>query len=170
MAGGQKRIFVSKLTDVSSSDLEGVGVIRWEGAKCYKYVKIQNTSATVAGVAGDCVSYGAGTGYTNSVVVLDTTDANDATNPTGAGLLQGTVAGVQNTAYYGWIQIKGPATPNQDLAGTPSNGSSLAASATDKVLKLQLYAGTTPNIVAVGARVGVVMIDSANLIACDFPF
>lgn len=170
MSGGQKRIFITHLTEVASSDVENVGTLRWEDGKCYKWVKLLNTTATVAGVAGDAVSYSVDAGYSNHWVVSDVTDSNDTTNPTGAGLLCGTVAGVAGTTYYCWIQIKGPATANQALGGSAADGDQLCASATDKVLRKQLYSGTTPSIAALGARVAVALDASAKIIACDFPF
>lgn len=136
--------------------------------KVWKYVQIKNTTATVAGVAGDCCSYGAATGHGNNLVVLDQTDADAV--PVGAGLLGGTVAGVAGTSYYGWIQIKGAATANQAIGGSAADGDPLIASTTDKVLSRQLFAGTTPNIAANGARVAISNDSSAKLVICDFPF
>jgi len=136
--------------------------------KVWKYVKILNTTATVAGVAGDVACYFAAIGHRDSRVVLDNTDADAV--PVGAGLLGGTVAGVAGTAEYGWVQIKGHAVANQAIAGTPADGDSLMASTTDKVLTVQLFAGTTPNIAETGAKVAVGTDVSAKFVACDFPF
>ena len=134
MPSGQQRIFTTKLTDVDTIKKEQLGVIRWEGNKCYKYVKIQNTTATVAGVAGDPVAYGAATGYTNNLVVIDLSDA-DASFALPAGVLVGSVTGTAGTAYYGWIQIKGPATVVTAIAGTPADGDLLELAATDKTVQ-----------------------------------
>ena len=111
MSGGKgiTQSFLTKLDQVDTSDVEGVGKIRREGSKMYKYVKLLNDTATVAGVAGDLVSYAAATGYPNNVVVLDDDDA-DAATPFGAGALVAAVAGVADTAYYLWIQIRGQCT------------------------------------------------------------
>lgn len=145
----------------------GTQVTDFDG-KIYKYVQIQNTTATVAGVAGDVVAYGAATGHNVNLVVTDFTDADAA--PVGAGVLQAAVAGVLATAEYGWVQIKGRATLNAVIGGTPSDGDQLTASTTDKALTRQLFAGTTPNIVPSGAGVAVGTDVSAKLVACDFPF
>lgn len=130
MTAGIKKVFVTPLTAVDSTDKEGVGTLRFEGDKIYKYVKIQNTTATVAGAAGDPVAYFAVTGPTDHRVVLDLTDAS--AQPVGAGVLMGTVAGVLTVAYYGWIQVSGLATLLTDVQGTPVIGSGCMMSTTDK--------------------------------------
>ena len=103
--------------------------------KEYKYVKVLNESATVAGAAGDVVGYLGSPGATeNNTVVTDNTDA--ATKPVGAGVLQVAVAGVPATAEYVWVQVTGPFTATQDLAGTPADGDALFLSTTDLTLTL----------------------------------
>lgn len=78
--------------------------------KVYKYVKFQNTTATVAAAAGSLVAYGkvADSGYENSMVVVDLSDAD--AQPLCAGAAVAAVTGTAATAYYGWIQIKGLCT------------------------------------------------------------
>lgn len=157
-------------TDVVSSSPEftpGTIGMNHDG-KVWKYVKIMNTTATVAGVAGDLVSYFKEVGHGQARVVTDVTDADGV--PIGAGLLGGTIVGTLAVAEYGWIQIKGPATANQALAGTPLDGEPLVASATDKTLTRQLFAGTSPTIVANGAMVAIANDVSAKLVVCDFPY
>lgn len=132
MPDGMKRVFVTGLSDVHTSDKESVGTLRFEGNKIYKYVKILNDTATVAGAAGDMVAYDAATGAENHTVVIDLTDAD--AKPVPAGMLMGTVTGTVDTAYYGWIQLKGPATVLQTIAGTPADGDTLMLSTTDKTL------------------------------------
>lgn len=160
---------VPVITEVGSRALFPLGTnYTAPNGKIYKYVKILNTTATVAGVAGDVAAYAAATGHNTATVVLDRTDADSA--PVGAGVLVGAVAGVAGTAEFGWIQIKGPATANTDLGGTPADGDLLMAGTTDLALEKALFAGTTPNIAAAGAIVAIATDDSAGLIACDFPF
>src|SRR3990172_1288440 len=158
---GIKKIFVTAVTDVSSTDLEGLGTIRFEGNKVYKWVKLQNTTATVAAVAGDVCSYGVDAGYTNNLVVTDVSDAASATVPVCAGMILATVAGVLLTAYYLWIQIKGPAVVNQTIGGTPVDGDMLTASTTDKTLAKLVYVTANPAVAAVGLDV------SAKIVALD---
>lgn len=153
MPAGLKRVFVTPLDDVATSDKEGVGTIRREGNKTYKYVKLQNATATVAVADGDVVAYKADS-YDVHHVVSDMTDADAA--PIAAGIVLATIAGVLNTAYYVWIQIKGHKVLLQALTGTPVAGDELVASTTDKVALRRTYAGTTPAIVPNGSLLGVV--------------
>lgn len=156
-------------TAVTSAPEFGLGQIGMNSdGKVWKYVQILNTTATVAGVAGDVAAYFAAVGHSTHRVVLDKTDADAA--PIGAGLLGGTVTGTLAVAEYGWIQIKGPATANTAIGGTPADGDQLMAGTTDLALEKQLFAGTTPNIAAVGSYCGAGTDVTAKLVACDFPF
>lgn len=159
---------VTSVTSTVGDFALGTVVVSTDSSLAFKYVQLQNTTATVAGVAGDVVAYGAATGHSVSLVVTDKTDADTA--PVGAGVLMATVAGVLAVAEYVWIQIKGPATLNTAIGGTPADGDQLMAGTTDLAVTKQLFAGTTPNIAAVGAYVGTGTDVSATLIACDFPW
>jgi len=124
------------LTSVDSTAQFAEGLIdqHYDG-KVYKYVKVRNETATVAGVAGDVVGYlGSPSATENNTVVTDNTDA--ATKPVGAGVLLAAVAGVLATSYFCWVQIRGPFTANQNLAGTPADGDALFLSTTDMTLTL----------------------------------
>jgi hypothetical protein len=127
---GTKSVFITRLTDVDLTDKEGVGSIRQEGNKWYKYVKVLNETATVAGAAGSLVSYDAATGYTTNTVVIDQTDA-DATTPFGAGALLATVTGTAGTAYYCWMQVKGNIVLDTAVTSAAA-GKQFIMSATDK--------------------------------------
>jgi hypothetical protein len=132
---------------VPASDLTSYGTTqKWtlgstyvedDTGKEYKYVQILNTSATVAGAAGDVAGWGLA-GADDFLAVLDVTDA--ATKPIGAGVVLGTVTGTAGTTYYGWLQTKGPFTALVDLAGTPSDGDALFLSTTDSTLTLSTAA------------------------------
>lgn len=126
------------LTEVATdfpTHTEGSVYTDSDGIK-YKYVKLRNESATVAVAAGDVLGYLGSPGATeNNTVVSDNTDA--ATKPVGAGVALGTVAGVATTSYWIWVQVTGPFTANNDIAGTtPADGDALYLSTTDKVLTL----------------------------------
>jgi hypothetical protein len=125
---GLKQTFVTKLTDVTSVQQEPLGCIRVEGVRIYKYCQIMN-SATVAGAAGSLVSYFAVTGYASSRVVVRAADADGVPIP--AGALCATVAGVAATAYYGWVQTKGPCTLDTAVT-TPTVGAGFTMTTTDK--------------------------------------
>lgn len=120
--------------DSSAEFAEGTVYEDFSG-KRYRYVKLLNESATVAGAAGDVVAYlGSPSASENFTVVTDNTDA--ATKPVGAGVLQATVTGATGTAEYVWVLIEGEFTANQNLAGTPADGDALFLSTTDKTLTL----------------------------------
>ena len=136
MTVGMRTSFVTRLTDVNSVDKEGVGTLRWEGNKCYKYVKFLNTSATVAGAAGKLLCYTSEDGYDDNEVCMDMTDADS--KPVGAGICLSAVTGTLTVAYYIWMQIKGMSTTADAIAasvdGTPvaaGDGDPLVAGAGD---------------------------------------
>ena len=72
------------------------------GTKIYKYLKYDDGTAAVAGVAGEVVYYYTLDGYKNNVCTSDLSDSIEI----GAGVIQATIA----TDTYGWFQIKGAAT------------------------------------------------------------
>ncbi len=122
---GIKKIFQTKLTDTSTSDLEGVGTIRFEGQKIYKWVKFNNGAGNIASVAGG-MSYayavskdGVTQGYENSEVTMDFTDGLFCT-----GVFQAIIA----DASYGWIQIQGPATLSISIDVGAADGNMLKMS------------------------------------------
>jgi hypothetical protein len=156
---GLKQTFLTPLTEVSSVAKEILGSLRFENNKIYKYVNIKNTTATVAGAIGDLVAYFASTGYASNRVVVDLSDA-DATMPFGAGILCGVVTGTLTVDYYGWIQIKGPATITVAVTSGVA-GQSFKMSATDKT-------GTIATAVT-DNRVGV-CVNTTTSVALDCPF
>lgn len=166
MPSGMKRVFITPLDAVETTDKEDVGTLRFEGNKIYKWVKLYNDTATVAGVDGDFVAYAAVTGAEDSTVVLDRDDAD--TLVIGAGMLIGTVAGVVDTAYYLWIQIKGPATLSTTLGGTTADGSTLMAGSTDKAVTLFTNDDTTE--ANDGFPIAVANDESAKKVILDCPF
>ncbi len=146
--------------DVTSNDSTpvhalGQGYCDDKGKK-YRYVKLLNETATVAGVAGDAVAYldSPASSVEQFTVVTDNTDAS--TKPICAGLLSATVVGATGTAEYVWVQCGGPATANQNLAGTPADGDAVFLSTTDKTL--------THATAADDPVCGYALDDSANLV------
>ena len=129
MSKGIKQAFLTKLTDIDTQDVEGIGSLRIEGSKVYKYCLIKNTSATVAGAAGSLVAYFAGTGYASSRVVVDLTDAD--TIVVCAGTLQATVTGTAGTSYWGWVQVAGIETLDTSVSSGAA-GKMFYLTATDK--------------------------------------
>lgn len=163
MSKGIKAVFLTKLTDVDTRDLEGVGTIRIEGSKVYKYVKIAHDGDTVAGAKGDPVAYEAVDGYSNHHVVIDLADAD---NPAFcAGVLQGTVAGVDGTSYYGWIQVKGEATLLTSVTNAAA-GAPCTMVATDKTWQKAAEADST----AVYKQVCGISINTTTGVVVDCPW
>jgi len=126
------------ITSNDSTPVHALGQLYSDDAgKTYRYVKLLNETATVTGASGDAVGYlaAAASATEQFTVVTDLTDA--ATKPICAGLLQATVAGATGTAEYVWVQCGGPATANQNIAGTtPADGDALMLSTTDLTLTL----------------------------------
>lgn len=115
--------FASQIGDVDTSARDPLGCLRWYNDNLYRYVNVQNDTATVAGVAGDPVAYDAGGASQVSAtckVVIDLTDAD--TIPICAGFLTGSVTGTAGTAYYTWIQLTGVVTvPTAITSGVVGN-------------------------------------------------
>ena len=154
MPAGQKKIFLTKLTDYSSTDKEGLGTIRWEGNKCYKWVKYNEGTGSVSAVADQvCYYYGAA-GYEANEVTSDLSDSVEL----GAGVLQSAIP----DGYYGWIQIKGQATLGIALTAGNDGDPLTPTGATDGTLDVS--ADVTDHVCAYADDA------SAKKIICDFPF
>lgn len=156
-----KKIWATKLTDVSSTDQEGIGAIRFEGAKIYKYIRYNQGTAALTGAAGDAVCY---TAYTATDIQV-TPDVSDGL---GAGNLPaGALVAAMTHQQYGWIQIAGRCVLSTAIGGTPANGSQLTITgAADRAV-------TRRNDQTAAAAIGHfgIAIDQANrivVIQCPF--
>lgn len=156
MPSGMKRVFSTKLTEVSTTDKEGVGTLRWEGNKCYKYVQYIEGTAAVDGVAGEVAYYYGNDGPSDYQV---SSDLSDCTGELGAGVLQAAMSDQE----YGWVQIKGVATLSIALTAGADGDSLTPTGAGDGTLDLAV-AAETDHICAQAVDA------SAKLILCDFPF
>ncbi len=124
---GIKKIFATGLEETANQDLEGLGAIRREGDKTYKWVLFNNGSGSVAAVVGNFAYFIAVTGYIAHTVTMDLTDADGV----GAGVFQSIIA----DGEYGWIQIGGPATlTTAHLAGADGNAMTAVGASTDGTL------------------------------------
>ena len=118
---GIKKIFATSLTEILTSDVEGLGTIRREGNKTYKFIKYNNGTVNTEGLAGHFVTYFGIAGHDNSEVTFDHSDGT-----VGAGVL---VAALQD-GNFGWIQIGGAATLLVSLtAGANGNGLTIVGAA-----------------------------------------
>lgn len=153
---GQKQVYVTALDQAYTTDEEGLGTLRWEGNKCYKWMQYEESTAAVAGVAGEVAYYLADSGPIDNKV---TSDISTATGDLGAGVLQ--VA--MNDLEYGWFQIKGVATLSISLTAGADGDSLCPTGAGDGALDLAA-AAETDHICAQAIDA------SADIILCDFPF
>jgi len=149
MASGAKKVFVTKLTETFTDDREGVGVVRWEGNKCYKWVQYNSGVGSVAAVAGN-VAYLQSTGKVTS-------DLSDSLS-IGAGVLQSAPA----SDSYCWVQIKGPATITTALTAGANGNALTPVGATDGTLDVSALV-TDPVCAYVENAAG-------KGILCDFPY
>ncbi len=158
-AGQYKTTYLTALTDVKSTDVEGIGVLRWQNGKKYKWVEFHSgTSATVASVVNGAIGFLA-TDTSLTTVCTDTTDCI-------AGLAAGVtlVAGITDE-YYCWIQIGGisGALAVNATGTTPAVGDAVSLSATDKAFKID------PGITDLKAGVLTDVTGSANLVYLTCP-
>ena len=144
---GPKTVFTTLTTDVSYKDVEGVGTLRWEADKCYRWVKNPTTNFTPA--AGNLVCHK----FTDG-----TTAMQNVYKPATAilGFLAGVVCGTfsastgTNPNIYGWIQVFGQnalvnITPaNTQTTNSPIAGASLKGVDAQVYAALDVAVGTAP--------------------------
>lgn len=160
MGYGIKKIFVTRLTDTKTNaegDAEGVGTIRWEGSKAYKWVQYNQGAGSVAAVAGNAAYYYAAGGTSTNQDTVVTSDLSDSAE-VGAGILQAVISNLG----YGWIQIKGKATMASAFTAGADGDPLTPTGSSDG--KLDVTALVTDPVCAVA--------DDASVfsIFCDFPF
>ncbi len=159
--GGLKQVFATGLTETSLTDVEGIGTIRFEDGKWYKWVKYDDGSGDLDIVAGDVLVYIAVTGYAASLVTADLTDGDGLTVPAGVA-----VATVTVDATFMWIQIKGFVTFSLDVLGTtPVDGDSLTSGLTAGTDKAAINDPPLNRM-----RLGVSLDDSAKTAILECPF
>lgn len=113
-----KQLFQTALTDIKSTDVEGVGTLRYENEKIYRWVKNEeaSTALTVGQLATHVIANG---------ILLTTTVKQPAT--ANLGFIGGVVVATSLTAgYYGWIQIYGP-NSSVSVSGGTTGGTDIAA-------------------------------------------
>ena len=125
-------------------------------SKKYKYVQFNNGAGDVAAVAGNVVYYYAVSGTSAGQVDIVTMDITDS-GGVGAGVLQT----VLTDLYYGWVQIKGPATLTTALTAGADGNALTAIGATDGTLDVSALVTDAVVAYAIDA--------SAKIVMCDFP-
>ena len=149
-----KKVFITKLTDTDTTDLEGVGVLRFEGAKVYKWVTYNSGAGTVAAVAGNMTVYHGDNSYVTDSAADVTSDYSDGAG-IGAGVLQAVVA----NGSYGWIQIKGVATLTPALTAGADGNALTAVGAGDGTLDVSGLVTDFKCAVALDASAKIVLLD-----------
>ena len=123
------------------------------GTKIYKYLKYDDGTAAVDGVAGEVAYYYTLDGYKNHVCSSDLSDSIEI----GAGVIQATIA----TETYGWFQIKGAATLSIALTAGADGDPLTPTGSADGTLDVSSAA--TDNVCAIAGDI------SDKEIICDFP-
>ena len=123
------------------------------GTKLYKYLKYDDGTAAVAGVAGEVAYYHTLDGYKLHTCTSDLSDSIEI----GAGVIQATIA----TETYGWFQIKGAATLSIALTAGADGDPLTPTGAGDGTLDVS--GAVTDNICAIAGDI------SDKEIICDFP-
>ena len=124
------------------------------GTKIYKYLKYDDASAAVDGVAGEVAYYYTLDGYKNHVCTSDLSDSVEI----GAGVIQANIA----TETYGWFQIKGAATLTIALTAGADGDPLTPTGSADGTLDVS--AAATDNVCAIAGDI------SDKEIICAFPF
>ena len=122
------------------------------GTKLYKYLKYDDGTAAVDGVAGEVAYYYTLDGYKNHVCSSDLSDSVEI----GAGVIQANIA----TETYGWFQIKGAATLSIALTAGADGDPLTPTGSADGTLDVSSAA--TDNICAIAGDI------SDKEIICDF--
>ena len=157
--GQYKTSYLTALTDFKSTDVEGIGTLRWQAGKKYKWVKLHTgTSATVASVVNGAVGFLA----TDTALTTVCTDVTDCIAGLAAGV---TLVAAITDLYYCWIQIGGisGALSVNATGTTPAVGDAVSLSATDNAFKVD------PPITDLKAGVLTDVTGSANLVYLTCP-
>ncbi len=124
-----------------------------DGTKLYKYLKYDDASAGVSGVAGEVAYYHTLDGYKLHTCTSDLSDSIEI----GAGVIQATIA----TETYGWFQIKGAATLTIALTAGADGDPLTPSGSADGTLDVS--GAVTDNVCAIAGDI------SDKEIICDFP-
>ncbi len=154
MPQGQKKIFTTSLSQAYDDDREGLGVVRFEGNKVYKWVQYDTGGDAVAAVVSQVAYYYLASGYNANIV---TSDLSDSVN-IGAGVLMSAPTDTQ----YCWIQIEGPATLALALSAGADGNALTAVGTTDGTLDVS--AAVTDHVCAIADDI------TAKEIICLFPY
>ena len=122
------------------------------GTKMYKYLKYDDASAAVSGVAGEVAYYHTLDGYKLNTCTSDLSDSVEI----GAGVIQANIA----TETFGWFQIKGHALLTIALTAGADGDPLTPTGSADGTLDVSSAA--TDNVCAIAGDI------SDKEIICDF--
>ncbi len=143
-----KTTYLTRLTDVDTTDRESIGTLRFESGKMYKYVKYNHGVGELDLVVGNVVGYFLN-GADDYVVTADVSSMD--TLPVIAGIIVAATVTVDDS--YIWIQIGGPGTLATTVEGTtPAAGDVICilTGTTDKYAEID---PTANNVVTGGFMV-----------------
>ena len=123
------------------------------GTKIYKYLKYDDASAAVDGVAGEVAYYHTLDGYKNHTCTSDLSDSVEI----GAGVIQA----VMTDGQYGWFQVTGAATLTIALTAGADGDPLTPTGSADGTLDVS--ADVTDNVCAIAGDI------SDKEIICMFP-
>ena len=124
--------------------------------KVYKYIKYEQATDAVAGVAGE-VAYYAKVAVGDATGTIVTSDLSDS-DEVGAGVLQASLT----DGDFGWIQVKGLATLSITLTAGADGDNLTPTGAGDGTLDVNIATAADTNICATA------MDASADIIMCNF--
>lgn len=157
MPSGIKKVFQGPLDQMDDTDKEGVGTLRFEGNKVYKYLNLTNGSGNVAVAAGDVVF------YTSADQIAATPDLTDVVG-CAAGVAQGAVAQSTTGGKYGWVQVRGVAQLSTNVSAGAVGNALTHVGAADKTLDASALV-TDPIVAFLLSTTS-----GQQKIACMFPF
>jgi len=132
-----KQTFPDKVADSSTTQKNGLGVIRFDGANEYRYVQVVDKALTL----GDSVCQAA---LTEGIVTADRSGGSQL-----ALLVRGVAIGAIASGSYGWIQKKGIAVLQCDGGVSAGEGLVPHASAdghADSVLATSITTNTEAQV------------------------
>ena len=151
---GIKKVFATRLTDVSDTDKEGIGVVRYEGEKVYKWVSYNTGTGPVAAVAGNVVVYHGDDAVVEGSAADVTSDFSD-----GAGVAAGVLQSAPTNGQFCWIQTKGVAILTTALTGGADGNALTAVGAGDGTLDVSALVTDHKAAVAIDVSARIVMLD-----------
>lgn len=149
----KRSIFITRLTDVADTDLEGVGTIRRENNKQYKWVKYKTAAGPVAAVANQMAYYYAPGGVSAGSYTDVTSDLSDS-----AGVAAGMLLSAPTDGQYCWIQTKGPATLALALTAGADGNAMTAVGSTDGTLDVSAAVTDAIAAIAIDASAKIVLL------------